>query len=334
MTKISIRRILLISVLIIILAPCIYYILAIDLSRSHSKKIAALPLYETQSQSGAYRLEANDLEFHIRTAGMDNQGDGVVLLHGFPNAAIMWEPLMKRLSSLGYRVVAFDQRGYSPGARPKGKENYHIDLLVGDVLAVAGEVGLDSFHLVGHDWGRAVGWKTVMDHPDRIRSWTAMSVPHVGVFFNNVINNPIQAESSQYIYTLRRPIVPEFLYQLFKKRVVRELRPIWSESLINEVQSIFSEHGGLTAALNWYRAIDIEEDITSPAFQKSVKRPTLYLWGVDDPVISSEIIPLQVPYIDTTYQEIKLECGHSLIQEKEEEVITAIESFLASHSSH
>ena len=91
------------------------------------------------------------MEFLARVAGMHNKGHGVILLHGFPESSIMWQPLMDSVAAEGFRVVAFDQRGYSPNARPAGKNAYKTDLLVSDVLAVADQVGFDTFHLVGHD---------------------------------------------------------------------------------------------------------------------------------------------------------------------------------------
>ena len=57
-----------------------------------------------------------------------------------------------RLNESGYRTVRFDQRGYTPTARPRGRFAYRISELVGDVAALIGAVG-SPVHLVGHDWG-------------------------------------------------------------------------------------------------------------------------------------------------------------------------------------
>ncbi|MEJ2130645.1 MAG: alpha/beta fold hydrolase, partial [Gammaproteobacteria bacterium] len=121
-------------------------------------------------------IEANGYTFTCRRCG--GAGPGVILLHGFPETSHMWTPLLERLASSGYRALAPDQRGYSPGARPEGAENYDYRHLVGDVLALADCEGFETFHLVGHDHGAGVGWSLVFDHPERVSSWCALSVPH------------------------------------------------------------------------------------------------------------------------------------------------------------
>ena len=65
-------------------------------------------------------------------------GRPVLLLHGFPEASLAWEHQVGALGGAGFRAVAPDQRGYSPGVRPEQASEYSIDELVGDVLAMAG----------------------------------------------------------------------------------------------------------------------------------------------------------------------------------------------------
>ena len=47
-------------------------------------------------------------------------GDLVLLLHGFPQTKLSMRSQVSALADAGYRAVAVDQRGYSPGARPAG----------------------------------------------------------------------------------------------------------------------------------------------------------------------------------------------------------------------
>ena len=308
----------------LLLAIVVIYFFSHDLGKNHSKHINSLQEFEEFGTDGSYRLKTNDLEFHIRVAGLKNEGQGILMLHGFPESSILWQSLMEEANTIGYKVVAFDQRGYSPGARPKKITNYHVDELVGDVLAVAEEIGFDSFHLVGHDWGSAVGWKTTMDYPERIISWSALSVGHVGVFFDGIINNAAQKESSGYMHKLRMPILPELMLQLFRKRLLGNLEGIWTTEQIAESNKILAERGACTAMLNWYRAIDFSDEGIQDYKTKLVTRPTLYIWGKDDPVIAPEIIPEQKKLITAPYKEIKLDCGHSVMQEKTDVVIEAI----------
>lgn len=308
---------------LLLIIPTILYVNAFDWSKKHSTRVAALPTYTNSINTGEYRLAANDMEFLIRVAGMQNEGQAVILLHGFPESSLMWQPLLEKAASEGYRVLAFDQRGYSPFARPAKVADYQIDHLAADVLAVADQVGFDSFHLVGHDWGSGVGWKTVMDFPERIHTWTAMSIPHSGVFFDATQNHPEQQKRSAYMENFQTPFLPEFLFALNQKKAAEGLKGRWSPALIKECLAIQSEYGALTAALNWYRAMDLEK-INGNDLKKDILRPTLFIWGKEDPVIAPEIIPLQKEFIKAPYQELSLATGHSLMQMKTDSVVQAI----------
>jgi len=105
-------------------------------------------------------------------------GPVVVLLHGFPQFNTSWSTVIPRLTARGYRCVAPNQRGYSPGARPTRRRDYRTTELVGDVEALIDALGADRVHLVGHDWGAALAWALAEELPERIATLTALSVPH------------------------------------------------------------------------------------------------------------------------------------------------------------
>jgi len=318
------KRILLVIIILAILIPLGLYLSALDWSRSHTKATSQLPLLKISSEDGLYRLPINDLEFRVRTTGMQNDGDPVILLHGFPESSLMWQPLMDSLSDNGFKVLAFDQRGYSPGARPKEVGNYTIPHLVGDVLDIANAVQFDTFHLVGHDWGSIVGWNTVMDHYHRIHSWTALSIPHPQVFSDAVVNHPIQSERSGYIKSLQRSLIPEFLFGVFNKRAFNALEDRWTSEQIEEIKGMLSEPGAMTAALNWYRAMDVEEALEKGIYKKDIHVPTLFILGQEDEYVAAEIVPNQEPYMKASYSILQLNCGHSIIQEAPKQTISSI----------
>ncbi|MGI9551556.1 MAG: alpha/beta fold hydrolase, partial [Aurantibacter sp.] len=119
----------LIIVVLLMLIPAYQYFGSIDWSKKHSGRIAELPLLQQTDDTGEFRLQIGDLEFLVRVAGMQNDGEEVILLHGFPESSIMWNALLKKASNEGYRVLAFNQRGYSPGARPTDTKAYQISNL-------------------------------------------------------------------------------------------------------------------------------------------------------------------------------------------------------------
>ncbi|HEY4397203.1 MAG TPA: alpha/beta fold hydrolase, partial [Acidimicrobiia bacterium] len=92
-------------------------------------------------------LTVDDLVFDARANG-PLAGEVVLLLHGFPQTSFSWRYQLDALAAGGYRAVAPDQRGYSPGARPAEVGEYRVERLVGDVLGFADALGVGRFHLV------------------------------------------------------------------------------------------------------------------------------------------------------------------------------------------
>ncbi len=133
------------------------------------------------SSTSTYEIPVGDLTFDVLISGPDD-GIPLVALHGFPESAASWGKVTPLLTAAGYRVIAPNQRGYSAGARPEGVDAYKIEHLVADVVGLLDALGLSDAHLVGHDWGSAVAWQVAGRHPNRIRSLTAISVPHPTAF--------------------------------------------------------------------------------------------------------------------------------------------------------
>jgi pimeloyl-ACP methyl ester carboxylesterase len=54
---------------------------------------------------------------------------------------------------------------------------------------------------VGHDWGAALAWQLAGRHADRVRSLTALSVPHPGAMVLAVMpgSGSDQAQRSSYV---------------------------------------------------------------------------------------------------------------------------------------
>ena len=156
-----------------------------------------------------------------------------------------------------------------------------MEELVGDVLAIADHFGWQRFDLVGHDWGAAVGWATAAAHPDRIRTLTAVSVPHLDPFGVAVREDEDQAQRSAYIQVFRGSGAEKTLLD----DNARRLRQIYEHRVpdhhVDDYVQRLTEPGALTAALNWYRASQLGGAIGP------VTVPTLYVWSTEDVAIGS-----------------------------------------------
>ena len=247
----------------------------------------------------------------------------VILLHGFPETSYMWRRMQDLLADNGYYTLAPDQRWYSPGARPSAVRDYDIAALAGDVIAIADSRGLESFHLIGHDWGSAVAWYVAWQHPERIRCLTAMSVPHLEAFRIALTTDPLQYEASRYMRLFRWPVLPEIF---LRSRNLKNMRAIWEESTDDEVAryvEVFRGRGAVRAALNWYRA-NYRSLTGSAVALCPVRVPTLFLWGNGDPAILRSGAELNKDYVSRSYSEHFIDAGQWLVQEAFPEVSARI----------
>ncbi len=103
----------------------------------------------------------------------------IVAIHGYPDNASVWGPVIERLQDR-FHVVSYDVRGAGRSGRPASRVGYRLDQLEADFSAVIDAVSPDRpVHLVGHDWGSIQGWQCVASDrlQGRIASYTSISGP-------------------------------------------------------------------------------------------------------------------------------------------------------------
>ncbi len=237
------------------------------------------------------------LEFDVTDTGPID-GEAVVLLHGFPQTAAEWDQLSPLLHEAGYRTIAPTQRGYSPGARPRGRTAYRSSKLVGDVDALIRRLDAGPVHLVGHDWGAAVAWAYAARHPERLRSMAALSVAHPGAFMRSMLSSD-QARRSWYFLAFQPPRLPE---RLLRQRGGRSDRLLAKTGLdragLDRVHAEVLDTGALTGALNWYRAMPF----ASPSdLRLKVTVPTTLIWSDADAALGRRGCELTERYVDAPY---------------------------------
>jgi pimeloyl-ACP methyl ester carboxylesterase len=249
----------------------------------------------------------------------------VLLLHGFPQSGYCYRFQIEALGEAGYRAVDPDQRGYSPRARPPEVDDYRLDTLVGDAIAMADHLGFERFHLVGHDWGAMVAWVTAGTNQDRLLSLTTISVPHPFAFAEAMATppeegKPPQTERSSYIDVFKAAGSED----LFLADDAANLRLMFTGGgdvlplgdLGDEVADVYiaklQEPGAMKAALNWYRAMTPE----SLAGFGDITMPTLHVWSTEDPALGREGAEATGKYVAGPYRFEVLEGVTHWIQEE------------------
>jgi pimeloyl-ACP methyl ester carboxylesterase len=241
-----------------------------------------------------------ELTFDVIDAGPAD-GPVVVLLHGFPEFNTSWNTVIDRLTGRGYRCLAPNQRGYSPGARPTRRRDYRMPEIVEDVRALIDASGAHRVHLVGHDWGAAAAWAAAAELSDRIATLTALSVPHPSAFLRGLVTSR-QGLLSWYMYFFQLPWLPERLLLGRNGAGARMSKQLQSGGQSREAADrdakAMAEPGVLTAALNWYRAIPF----TDPRRAGKITVPTMYVWSDHDIALAEKPARDTARYVGGEYR--------------------------------
>jgi pimeloyl-ACP methyl ester carboxylesterase len=267
----------------------------------------------------------------------------VILLHGFPESHRTWRKVAPRLQH-AFHLIMPDQRGFAGSDRPQEVEAYKTDTLVDDIFALADALSLQSFALVGHDWGGAIAWPAALHGDPRLTRLAIINAPHPVVFQKSLIENVEQRAASQYISAFRTPGFEKaieamgfaaFFEKTFANHVDLSIIPAAEK---RQYIADWSQPGGMTAMLNWYRGSKLivpPPGVTVPipgmllrAFPK-VRVPTLVIWGMRD----KALLPIQLDGLDELVDDLIVirlpQAGHFAPWEAPEAVTHALRPFLA-----
>lgn len=257
-------------------------------------------------------------------------GPPIVLLHGFPQTAAQWSRLTPFLHERGYRTLAPDQRGYSPGARPRGRYAYRVAALAGDIAALITALGDEPVHLVGHDWGSIVAWATAARRPDLVRTLTSVSVPHPMAFARSLLRSS-QAVRTCYMALFQVPWLPEVvLSAAFRaagsagdsalRRRAAAVSGLDDEQF-ERVRRDIVDSGALHYALNWYRAMPI---VDRRRAAQRIAAPTTHVSSTRDIFIARKGAELTAGYVTGPYTHEILDATHWVPEERPAELAAVI----------
>ena len=232
----------------------------------------------------------------------------VVFLHGFPEAAFVWDGLLHRFGG-AFRAVAPNLRGYAGSSAPAEVDAYRPKHLVADIVALiahcnraagrAPEAPLEA--LVAHDWGGALAWNLAAQWPDLLRRLVIVNAPHPAAFLRDLLGSPAQQSASAYMTFLRRPDAAaklaendfERLWGFFTRFGAADASAPgggWLNADMRErYRAVWS--AGLDGPLNYYRAsplappVDGDTSLAAlrlPAEAVTVRVPTRVVWGLGD----------------------------------------------------
>ncbi|SMX93512.1 alpha/beta fold hydrolase [Brevibacterium antiquum] len=272
---------------------------------SVAARLAELPSV-ADAQALTVTMEHGDFAgFQATPAHPDPQLGDALLLHGWPEFAACWEQTAAILLEHGMSVFAYDQRGYSPGARPESVDEYTMPHLVADLDEISRAVGLDRFHLVGHDWGGMVAWHFAANHPERLRTSTVVSTPHPIAHVKQVQADPDQYERMGYLRAIQDH--PEGVARTLLRGDGQRLIDLYAGDVPDDMAASYvsrlSEPGAMDAVLKYYQAADGRARLSSTP----VTVPTSFVWGSRDIAFPRGTAELTAKYVEGPYRFVPLE---------------------------
>jgi pimeloyl-ACP methyl ester carboxylesterase len=296
-------------------------------------------------------IAVNGVELEVFEAGQENAGNPIVLCHGWPEHAFSWRHQVPALAAAGYHVIVPNQRGYGNSTQPTEVTEYDLAHLAGDLVALLDHFGYERATFIGHDWGANVVWGLTLLHPDRVKQVINLSLPYQErgeqpwiefmeavfggdfyfVHFNRqpgVADVVLDENTFQFLRNLYRKNVPVAapepgMMMINLARAKTPLgEPVMSDSELAVFVSAF-ESSGFTGGINWYRNMDRNWHLLADV-DPIIQQPALMITGIQDAIPKSQNLKDFVPNVD----EVDLDCGHWIQQERPEETTQAILNWL------
>ncbi len=224
----------------------------------------------------------------------------LVFLHGFPEAAFVWDDLLERFGGR-FRCVAPNLRGYERSSSPAEVDAYRAKFLVADISGLIDTLGGRVEALIAHDWGGALAWNLAVQRPEAMKRLVIVNSPHPATFLREMQTNPEQQAASAYMNFLCRPDAEALLaeddfarlWPFFTRMGAADPSCPGGGWLTDEVRDRYRAvwRRGLTGGCNYYRASPLRPPaapddpvlaLRFPPEMVTVQVPTLVIWAEDD----------------------------------------------------
>jgi len=277
----------------------------------------------------------NGITLQCRAAGSGPKR--VMLLHGFPEAAFIWDDIIESLAPHA-RCIAPNLRGYAGSSTPSDIKDYRPKHLVADVAALIEATGGPLDVLVAHDWGGALAWNLAAQCPQLLRRLLMINSPHPATFLRELRHSAAQKQASAYMNWFCRPDAAKLLAEEDYRRLWTSFAgAAWLTPALKErYREAWSR--GLDGPLNWYRASPLRPP-TSPSDllhtmqladeAVTVRVPTTLIWGERDRALLTGLLD----GLERWVPELRLlrvpDATHWVAHERPELVVAEVERLLA-----
>ena len=251
------------------------------------------------------RITTNDVTLEVDVSGGDHDS-AVLLLHGWPDTHALWRHQVDALIEVGYRTIAPDLRGFGDSDKPEAVDAYGLLDLAADITGVLDHLAIERVHVVGHDWGAALGWALAAFASDRVASLAALSVGHPQAFRGAGL---AQREKSWYMLLFQFEGVAE---QWLSSEGFANFREWTHHPDADEVARRLSDPAALRASLAIYRANLAPESLVTPPLEfPPIQCPTLGIWSSGDMALTEQQMTDSATYVTGPWRYEQIErAGH------------------------
>jgi pimeloyl-ACP methyl ester carboxylesterase len=267
------------------------------------------------------------------------EGPLLVFLHGFPEAAFVWDEMLAHFGQ-HYRCVAPNLRGYPGSYTPAEVKDYRAQLIAGDIAGLIQALDAPAAAVIAHDWGGAVAWGLAATAPQLMMRLVILNAPHPALFLNALRDDPAQQAASDYINLLRRPGVEAEL-------AADDFAQMWTfferfgsatwltPALRDQYRQAWSH--GLSGPVNYYRASSLHPPLgpTDPLMQLTLPEPLLHvsvpttvIWGEADTALPPSLLDGLAHYVPKLQVTRLPQATHWLVHEDPQAVIRTIRTAL------
>ena len=272
-------------------------------------------------------VTVNGFAMHYAESG---EGPPVVLLHGWPQHWWEWRHVIEPLADR-YRVICPDIRGLGwsegPGIRSTTGD-YSLRTLAGDLIGLLDRLGIERTHLVGHDWGAAVGYRALLSRPERfvsgvmtgaVHPWSVFAYPRLylrpwHLWAYAAVGAPLTTRLNLPAYCLRTwrhrgdftpDEIDNYVERIRQPKAIGATRAYDRNIVMREIPYFWRHHRALR-----------------------LRVPTLHVNGAEDPLTRAVPRDAWRPYADDMRFELLPDCGHFLAEERPDELLDRLTEFL------
>ena len=271
----------------------------------------------------------------------------IVFVHGFPEAAFVWDPLLEHFGAR-WRCIAPNLRGYAGSSAPEAVEAYRARPLVADLCGLIDQLGGRVAAVVAHDWGGALAWALAALHPDKLERLVIVNSPHPATFLRELRDNPQQQRASAYMTFLCRPDAEALLAENDFARLWGFFTAMgaadaahpgggWLDEATRErYREVWRQ--GLRGACNYYRAsplrpptapTDAVMTLQLPAELVNVRVPTRVVWAEGDAALPPALLDGLEAWVPDLQVVRVPQATHWIVHERPERIVHEVEQSLA-----